>query len=273
MSKLQESLMRTIEGGKKDDPFSSVDSAASDLRGSADNPSSLDDAVEEVPVLKIKRKPSRQTVILVFSITLSFVSLLMTSYVYLTVGEYIATQEESLAGVNAAIGEQNKLYSDHVASYAKAEKSVDMRIEDLNGELMRVDKDLSGKIESVVARQKNLRNQHDESVLVVQQNTKAISELDGRLTKITSTISRPNKQARKVNVEKKEKVSRAFDGVYLASIDVWGATPYIMLKERTDGWIPLTEGDVYKGWRLVSIGTSEVSFKKGNNVQKLKVTE
>jgi hypothetical protein len=89
---------------------------------------------------------------------------------------------------------------------------------------------------------------------------------DEPVKKVTRVIT-----PKKTNVPNPKVDSSKIEGSSLASIDAWGSQINVMLRDENGNWIPLSQGDFYKGWQLVSVSDNKATFKEDKRILTLKI--
>ena len=108
----------------------------------------------------------------------------------------------------------------------------------------------------------------------IDSHQKQIDELSDQIKKLNArAASAPKKVVQKAPVKKVNTDPSLIEGAYVASIDLWGTQPYVMLREENGSWVPLTMGDYYKGWRLEGAIGSEAVFQNGSKTKRLTIKE
>ena len=108
----------------------------------------------------------------------------------------------------------------------------------------------------------------------IEKHQKEIEELGEQIKKLNARAAIvPKKVVQRTPVKKANTDPSLIEGAYVASIDLWGTQPYVMLREENGSWVPLTMGDYYKGWRLEGAIGSEAVFQKGSKTKRLTIKE
>lgn len=109
----------------------------------------------------------------------------------------------------------------------------------------------------------------------IDQSIKQLSDLSGQVQKLSQkpVAAAPVKVLPRESVAPMNTVSNQIEGAYVASIDLWGTQPNVMLRDIQGRWVPLSMGDSYRGWRLEGAMGSEAVFQNGSKTLKVRVKE
>lgn len=303
-SKLGQSLMRTIDGGKvKED--STLDNVVDDAFeqaskndsgpileieqpgvsepqiGDTDEILTTGEPIESpVKVKPEKVKPIKQKkgggFIGVVALLLSLVALGLAGFSVVTQKAGQMAVRKDMESLDSAIGSLNSKADDLTVNLADTQKEVQSntdRLVSLDG----IRKDIQS-LQTTVSLMRgdldgvkgNLKSQG----VSIEQRQKEINELSEQIKKLNARpASVPKKVVQRAPVQKDDSDPSLIEGAYVASIDLWGTQPYVMLRAEDGGWVPLTMGDYYKGWRLEGAIGAEALFKKGSKTKKLSIKE
>lgn len=298
-SKLSNSIVRSIEGGKpspEPKPADNTDYAfeqAGNLSGSihsqgvgvsADGETDLvadqkpSGSPQERPQrLKSSVMPSKPLRMATACIAISIIALMLSSWALISLGWHKGQSQEEVASLDAAVGNLNARTDGLTADLAK----VDKRVQDGVGQaeaivLLRRDLDLMrnsvdgmrGELELVRTSLQTQDSAIKDQRSGIDQLTTEMSQLQTRFARTPSRAATPQPRRPVVPASTNE-----IEGAIMASIDLWGTQPYVMLREAGSSWVPLTIGDSYKGWKLKSVEDTEATFQKGSRTKQIKTLE
>lgn len=108
----------------------------------------------------------------------------------------------------------------------------------------------------------------------IDAHQKKIDELMDLIKKLNARAASVTKKVvQKVPVKQVNIDPSLIEGAYVASIDLWGAQPYVMLRDENGNWVPLTTDDYYRGWRLEGAVGYEAVFQNGSKTKRLTIKE
>lgn len=305
-SKLGQSLMRTIDGGKaKDDSTpNNVDNDAfeqarkngpqylNDEQPRASE--SLVDNTDEVitsgePIaapIRAKSEKDKYTnqkrgggLISAGALLVALVALGMAGFAVMTQKAAQVAARNNFEDLDVAIGTLNSKVDDLTVGLAVTEKaaqsntnkfsSIAVIRDDIQG-LKTTTTVLSGKVDRTVSD----LHSHGSSIDKFQER---FNELENEIRKLKAKTAKSARVYDKVKPKTPEKKASTetslLEGAYIASVDLWGTQTNVMLRSDDGSWVPLTVGDYYKGWRLEEAIGSETVFKKGSKTRKLRIKE
>lgn len=297
MSKLSNSIMRSIQGGKTGDTASEtqIEKAfdQADQRNSlnglgypevsheSEGKDRIDSSVNGPSLKPQKVKPavkiSNSKVLGIAALMISLTSTALAGFVWIKQRKMDHELTARAESVDQAFAGLNQQFEDVSVKLGKTEKTVTKSSGQLT-ELSGMHSDLNNLNMDLDDAQKDIRDiqmrlEADAQKSEFQQ--KRILELEGDLQKARSaavkTIShaqapRPKPVARTITAS-------TIEGATIQSIDHWGAQSYVMLQEPLGSWIPLTTGDQYRGWRLISSTDSEAVFSKKSQTRTITMQE
>jgi hypothetical protein len=123
-----------------------------------------------------------------------------------------------------------------------------------------IQNELSG-IKTTLGDHREILDEHRLDIDVVSKEVKTLSERPARTVVKTVPAPAPQPVAEVQTLE----------GATVASIDMWGVEPYVVLQDASGGWVPLKVGDYYRGWKLQGAVNGEAVFKAGSKVRRLSV--
>ncbi|MCG8612259.1 MAG: hypothetical protein MI864_17185 [Pseudomonadales bacterium] len=306
-TKLGESLMRTIDGGKSvdgtstdrdnDDAFeqASRNDSAHDFGGVENDVSigeepknggteeiistggPIEDSVRDKPE-KVKRQKQKQAVGLtgVLALLFAFVALAVAGYLFISQNTGQEAVQESIESLDTVIGSLNDKTDVLTVELSGTQRDVTTNSE----RLLAVDgirKDIQN-LQTTITRLHGKLDGFKDSLVSqgasIEKHQKEIVELSKKIENLnTRPTSTPRKVVQREPVEKGNIDLSRIEGASVVSIDLWGAESYVMLREENNSWVPLTIGDYYKGWRLEGAIGSEAVFRKGSKTRRLMMTE
>jgi len=118
-----------------------------------------------------------------------------------------------------------------------------------------------GAIRTTLGDHRGILDEHRLDIDVVSKKVKTLSERPARTVVKNVPAPAPQPVAEVQTLE----------GATVASIDMWGVEPYVVLQDSSGGWVPLKVGDYYRGWKLQGAVNGEAVFKAGSKVRRLSV--
>ena len=306
-SKLGQSLMRTIDGGKSKDE-SIIDNGVDDAFEQASQNDSVrefgetenDASIPEEPQIgntdeiissgepieaPVRAKPEKVKApkqkkgggfVVVIAVLLSFVALGIAGYSVINQKAIQVAAQKNMESLDTAIGSLNTKTDELTANLAGTQKDVLTN----SDRLVAVDgirKDIQNMQETISGLRSELDGFKGDLVsqgTSIEKHQKEIDELGEQIKKLNArAASVPKKVVQRTPVKKANTDPSLIEGAYVASIDLWGTQPYVMLREENGSWVPLTMGDYYKGWRLEGAIGSEAVFQKGSKTKRLTIKE
>ena len=305
-SKLGQSLMRTIDGGKsKDESLSDmpVDDAfdQAEMKGSVSglNASDADSfsakephigEVEEIHSSGVQEKPLNAkpkkvkaptqkkpgSFIGVIALLVSVGAAGIAGYSVINQKSGQAAAMNSMESLDSAIGTLNTRTDELTAELAGTQKAVQSNSDSLVGVdgIRKNIQELQATISAVRGELNAFKGSLEANSASIDSHQKQIDELSDQIKKLNArAASAPKKVVQKAPVKKVNTDPSLIEGAYVASIDLWGTQPYVMLREENGSWVPLTMGDYYKGWRLEGAIGSEAVFQNGSKTKRLTIKE
>lgn len=159
---------------------------------------------------------------------------------------------ESLAQTQSAVSENTARISD-IEQFRSDLAAMSTVLDSIQNEL--------GGIKTTLGDHQNILDEHRLDIDVVSKEVKTLNERPART--VVKTVPAPAPQS----------VSevQTLEGATVASIDMWGVEPYVVLQDSSGGWVPLKVGDYYRGWKLQGAVNGEAVFKAGSKVRRLSV--
>lgn len=291
-SKLGHSLLHAIQKGDKShtDPFEeSKKTSPSFLQDTNSDATELEeefDIVSNEDPIELKSKKLRKPdgrwklngvgVAASIAVAISFFSVTLSSYAIRSQDRIEELSKNGIEYLENAVGTLTSRTDELAADLNGAKRT----IEENSASAGRLETVIS-EIEGVKVAISNIKSEMLEarSALDDQKNALALQkaqvrELEVRNVEITKAAKASPKASPKKAYVEQSKDHTSLEGAIVASIDTWGAQPYVMLRESDGDWVPLTMGDLYKGWRFTgAISSDGALFKKGNKTKKLKVDQ
>ena len=118
-------------------------------------------------------------------------------------------------------------------------------------------------IRAGLENQQKVLSEHRSDIDLVSKDVKTLNErppVRQVVREVRTTAPRTQLQS-----------TTTLEGATLASIDMWGTQPYVVLRDNAGGWVPLQAGDTYRGWFLESASGSEAVFKAGTKTRRMSV--
>lgn len=314
-SKLGQSLMRTIDGGKvkvKDD--STLDNVVDDAFEQASKNDSGPVLEIEQPVVSepqigdtdeilstgepieapIRAKPEKVKPIKqkkgggfigVVTLLLSLIALGLAGFSVVSQKASQMAVRKDMESLDSAIGSLKSTVESMTAKFSDTQKEVQSNTSQI-AELAGVNQEVKSLREDSIAligkvdRMSGVLDSRDESMDKYQIR---FNELEAQIKKL---------RERKAKAERKQKLARSqqqaannkksqeevsdpsmLESAYLASIDTWGTQTSVMLREGDGGWIPMSVGDYYKGWRFQGAADGKAVFKNDFKTKELAIRE
>jgi len=110
--------------------------------------------------------------------------------------------------------------------------------------------------------QKQVLDEYRSDIDLVSKEMKTLSERPPVRQVVREVRTAPQAKARPTGT---------LEGATLASIDMWGSQPYVVLRDDAGAWVPLQAGDTYRGWFLQSASGNEAVFKAGTETRRMAV--
>lgn len=304
-SKLGQSLMRTIDGGKAKGE-SAVETVINDAFEQAEmniHSTEFNDAGAEAyssnephvdfdeihssgePEPQIDKKPlnmkapkKRKTGGFMSAIALlvSIGALGVAGYAVISQKSGQQAALKSAESLDVAIGHLNTRADEITADLSGTKKSVQSnsdRLISIDG----IRKDLqilNTTVSAMHSELDGLKGKLEANTTLIDKHQQQISELNGELKLLNArAASAPKRVIQKAPVQQERTDPSEIEGAYVASIDIWGTQLSVMLREINGNWIPLTTGDYYKGWRLEGADDFGAVFQQGTKTKRLTVKE
>lgn len=302
-SKLGKSLMHTIEGGKSkeakdekvvEDAFTEADSSFDIVDTGKEEPtlgevstglheSTLDESIETVSrkpeKVKKPKKPSNNKtggIILGAAMLVSIVAIGIAVFSLFTQRASHSETVATYSSIEEAIGSLTTKTDEMTVDLSGAKKNIQSNQEKIAlVEGVRLDVNaVQDAIQDLKKEMASLNSKLDKNTQGIDENKNSINKLSKDVESISNRPA-PKVQSSKIAPAKK-RVSydpSMLEDATLASIDQWGTQSYVMLRNTSGEWIPLTSGDYYKGWRFIGSDGNEASFKRGSKTRRLVIQE
>ena len=259
-----------------------------------DKPESDDSQTQKVHDLKpervIKSKPEKQTlnklkrnsepkdtgkVLLGTAIILSIMAIGVSGYSLQSQDGIKEKLEEGMASIESSIANLNDRTDLFELSISGFKQSISdnstgiAKLEDLQrNDVLQLKESINAirseadQVKELLRVQKTTVDEHGKLIKDIQSDVKQLASRPKPST---------NKQVVKVKPKAVEMNSNSIEGAILSTIDRWGSSSYVVLRDESGNWIPLQRGDNYKGWRYSGSTGNEALFKKGSETKKLTV--
>lgn len=284
-SKISDSLLKTIQGSSKEEDIVENDEAFAE----ADNVASINQAVSSAekaepeivaspePDIQSTKKSSTNKISTAFSVLAFLMAVIaggMVGYLYVHHLGFEVAISEDVNAVEGAIGDLTSRADKHVGEIAQLSNDVSaiqntvadinaMRSEvgDLKDSLIEVQSTIEDLSKSMGDQQGHI-SEHGNAIETLQKDLKILKDRHAakKIVK-TPVVKKPIDDPTKI------------EGASVASIDLWGTEPYVVLREDDGGWVPLTMGDYYRGWRFAGATEHGAMFKRGGKKKTLQVEE
>ena len=207
------------------------------------------------------------------ALTVALIALIGSGYVGFQQATGEVDVRQSIAGMKESMTELT-FSNDEIASDLSDTQSVVQvngsriaTIEQFGSDLQMLQTAINGIQDELVGIKSGLENQRkilDEHRLDIDNVDKQVKTLNERppTRTIVKQVKAPAPQPQ---------AAPTLDGATVASIDMWGSQPYVVLRDRDGGWIPLQTGDYYQGWRLQGAVGNEAIFKSGSKTRRMTV--
>lgn len=308
-SKIGESLLRTIEGGKRpenetDEPgtrdeFDQARSseAAGDLgqtsqdqiqlggsetiadvhREPVDNRNALPATPERVSKSTQKKVKTPVSGVGVAALLFSLVAVAIGAISIVSQKQFIAINDVNRDSVEQAIGSLTAKTDVLSVEVMGAQKEIS-----LNSDAISSLETLSTETAGYEASLEAIRSNITELKQSVESNSKAIGEQQLSIASAKESLEQlsnkmviqrqPVRKAPQVRTDINT-TTTLLEGASVASIDSWGTQTNVMLKESDGNWLPLSEGDYFKGWRLEGTEEGVAVFRRGDKTTKVIVEQ
>jgi hypothetical protein len=308
-SKIGESLLRTIEGGKRPendtdesgtrDEFDQALSSESESefgKNSQDpiqlsNSEEIDDVHREpvhdlnvLPATPERVSKSTQKKVKtpisgvgVAALLISLVAVAIGTFSVVSQKQFIASNDVNRDSVEQAIGSLTTKTDSLSVEVKGAQKEIT-----LNSEAISSLESLSTEMAGYKASLEAMRSNITELKKTVDSNSKAIGEQQLSIASAKETLDQlsnklviqrqPVRKAPQVRTDINT-TTTLLEGASVASIDSWGTQTNVMLKESNGNWLPLSEGDYFKGWRLEGTEAGVAVFRRGDKTTKVIVEQ
>lgn len=308
-SKIGESLLRTIEGGKRTenetdesgtrDEFDQARSseAAGDLgqtsqdqiqlggseaiadihREPVDDRNALPATPERVSISTQKKEKTPVSGVGVAALLFSLVAVAIGAFSIVSQKQFIAINDVNRDSVEQAIGSLTAKTDALSVEVMGAQKEIS-----LNSDAISSLETLSTETAGYEASLEAMRSNITELKQSVESNSKAIGEQQLSIASAKESLEQlsnkmviqrqPVRKAPQVRTDINT-TTTLLEGASVASIDSWGTQTNVMLKESDGNWLPLSEGDYFKGWRLEGTEEGVAVFRRGDKTTKVIVEQ
>lgn len=308
-SKIGESLLRTIEGGKRTEN-ESADSVPGDEFEQARSSEVADefeqasqeqinvDGNEEIahvhrdPVAdriemsatpervskstqkKVKTPVSR---VGVAALLVSLVAVAIGTFSVVSQKQFIASNDAYRDSVEQAIGSLTTKTDALSVEVKGAQKEISSNNKAISS-LESLSTEMAGYKASLEAMRSNiteLKQSVDSNSKAIGEQQLAIASAKESLEQLSNKMVIQRQPVRKAPLVRTDinTTTTLLEGASVASIDSWGTQSYVMLKESDGNWLPLSEGDYFKGWRLEGTEEGVAVFRRGDKTTKVIVEQ
>lgn len=157
-----------------------------------------------------------------------------------------------LSQTQSTVAENTARFSD-IEQFRSDLATMSTVLDNIQGEL--------GGIKTTLGDHRKILDEHRLDIDGVSKEVKTLSERPAKT--IVKTVQAP--------APKPVADVQTLEGATVASIDMWGVEPYVVLQDSSGGWVPLKVGDYYRGWKLQGAVNGEAIFKTGSKVRRLSV--
>ena len=174
--------------------------------------------------------------------------------------ESVGNLNENVSEIRGNLSSTNKV----VAVNQKKMEQLDvlaMKIQDATAELGLLQIDVF-----------TLREQNDQNKSLVTSFGEQLQGFGLQLKELTSKIMKKPKKVKKVRKHKviRDDVTKV-GGATVESIDSWGSSINVMLRNERGAWVAMNLGDTYKGWNLRKVDGNIAYFSKGSKRREITV--
>lgn len=309
MSKIGESLLRTIEGGKRPenktddlppgdefdqarsseaaDEFGKISQEQSHLGGAeviADvhrepvtNRNELSATPERVTKSTHKKVKTPVSVVGVAALLISLVAVSIGAFSVVSQKQFIASNELNRDSVEQAIGSLTTKADALSVEVKGIQKEISLNSEAISS-LEMLSTEMAGLKASIEAMRSNiaeLKQNVDSNSKAIGEQQLSIASSKESLEQLSNKMVIQRQPVRKVPQVRTDinTTTTLLEGASVASIDSWGAQSSVMLKESDGNWLPLSEGDYFKGWRLEGTEDGVAVFRRGDKTTKVIVEQ
>lgn len=294
-SRLGQSLMQSIDGGKggqpekadqdADNAFDQAEANSASIQPEKevqqDEPLIAEKEPQIAPaksdkVLKIQAKKKKGSSALGgVAIVIALIAISVSGYAIYSQHTNSLITQDNLQSLEEVIGAANTRTDSNIVAIADLTNKVERLTED-TAAIEQIRSEISSIILSINVMKDELdelKRKQGDTQSVLTQNEKQFAEISKQIKKLGSRPAVP-KTAKRSALPKKSRFSNTqLEGARVASIDLWGTQPSVMLQEPDGKWKPLSTGDFYKGWRLEGAFENEAVFKKGSKTRRLTIEE
>jgi len=273
------------QAGSNTKPFETEEQVPNEFIGPAEKEESLDlDLPDDIPSVLVTPAPPKRidkavrpklnkagTVVTGVALLLSVAATGMAGYTMSTLGGVEQRVAQSVDGLYESVGALN-------TDFVGLKIDLSTTKEGVAGNEQKIDKfgSLAEELRGAVAELKTLQSEVAQLSLNNKEDRSLLESFGGQLKgfgdKLKKFTTKPKRQKK---VVKRHKVIRDDDskvqGATLASIDTWGASTSVMLRDESQRWVAMNLGDTYKGWHLTEVKDGVAHFSKGNKSRELKV--
>ena len=268
--KLSDSLVQNITGQKTSSPekeFEALDDF--DLM--------TEERQEPVKISKVKAKKQKVrttnkpfSIFTLVAIALSSLALVGAYFNYSSSDSFASKVTETLDSNSSLVGNLSTRLDEMTADAAKYKRSAETNALDIA-----VLNELEPKVEAIDAAISEIKLDFVALGKDMRAHGVKIQENNERIKSIQESLKTRSKPVtRKVRTVAKPKTSKVYqlEDATLVSIDTWGSSVNAVLRAE-GGWVPLSIGEMYRGWRFVGSQNNKAHFEKGKKSVKLSIKE
>jgi hypothetical protein len=268
--KLSDSLVQNITGKKSN-------STAREFEAFDDFDLITEERQEPVKISKVKAKKKKGSttnkpfsLFTLVAFVLSSVALVGVYFNYSSSNSFASEVSETLDSNSSLVGSLSTRLDELTADAAKYKRATETNaldiavLNELEPKVEAIDVAISEIKQDFVALGKDMKAHGAK----IQENNDRIKSIQESLRVRSKPVTR---KARAVAKPKTSKVYQLEDAT-LVSIDTWGSSVNAVLRAE-GGWVPLSIGEMYRGWRFVGSQNNKAHFEKGKKSVKLSIKE
>jgi methyl-accepting chemotaxis protein len=210
------------------------------------------------------------------ALVVSMIAIAIGGYSVASQKKLVAENELSRNSVDQALGNLTTKADDITVDVIGAKKEIQRN----KSAISSMDY-LGADMNEIKTALKDIRTQMNEMKQSIEANTKSIEvqqlNIDTAKESMESLSTRVTIQRQPVrrapSPASSTVTSAILEGARVASIDLWGSESSVMLKESNGNWLPLSDGDYFKGWRLEGTEDGVAIFRRGDKTTRLVVEE
>ncbi len=202
-------------------------------------------------------------ILLIVSTAYNFFEL--KKYKSIVAGE-LASNTTRLGSLESSINER----SDKVHTLEQVSREHTATLGSLQSNMLSAEK-IEKEIAAIEAEIERLKARESAAKQSIETNRANLKPVQGLVSTKPSVSSKRNskKALRGPAVTPK---SYKLEDASLVSIDTWGGSLNAVLRSN-NRWVPLSVGELFKGWRLTGVQNGQAQFRKGSKIINLAVKE